>query len=99
MKDSNVDVIISPNNFEREPPLVDSIMNSQGDSHEASIDEYKMDYFTALANCLGVPALTMPVRPTFLSQSDFPSSVRLQGFFGEDRHVLAIGREIEKILV
>ena len=60
-----------------------------------------MDYFTALANCLGVPALTMPL---FESQEakgqygGFPGSIRMQGNFGEDFHLIRVAHQIEKIL-
>ena len=59
-----------------------------------------MDFFTAHANCLGVPALTMPIYEDAKVKNGqqyqgFPTSIRLQGFFGEDFHLLRIGQRIE----
>mgnify|MGYP000857542753 CR=1 FL=1 len=60
-----------------------------------------MDYFTALANCLGVPALTMPVFENETAKEKyggFPGSIRLQGYFGEDYDLIRNAHKIEKIL-
>ena len=66
----------------------------KGDHTKSPVYEYKMDYFTVVSNCLGVPNLTVPL---FESQEaktkydNFPSSIRLMGHFGEDFHLLRIG--------
>ena len=92
MRESDIDVVLSPNFFGEKPMKIDDILNKK----EANVYEYKMDYFTAVSNCLGVPALTMPVAEGPLDKYDgFPGSIRLQGYFGEDYHVLKIGHQIE----
>ena len=62
-----------------------------------------MDYFTAVSNCLGVPALTVPIYEDNETKNGtkfngFPTSIRMQGFFGEDFHLLRIGNEIDRLL-
>jgi Asp-tRNA(Asn)/Glu-tRNA(Gln) amidotransferase A subunit family amidase len=59
-----------------------------------------MDYYTALPNCTGTPAITMPVKETSPSDNygEFPTSFKLQGYFGEDYHLLRIASSIEELL-
>ncbi len=57
MKD--VDLIMSPSGIGEVPPKIKDIL--QNDNRDQSIHEYMQDYYTVLANCLGVPALTIPV--------------------------------------
>ena len=63
MKAEDVDFIVSPNGFGEKPPKIDDILNKTGleDERKSPVFEYKSDYFTVIANCLGVPALTMPL--------------------------------------
>ena len=60
MRQENIDFIISPNSFGEKPPKIGEILADSLDD-KSPVYEYKMDYFTAVSNCLGVPALTMPV--------------------------------------
>jgi Asp-tRNA(Asn)/Glu-tRNA(Gln) amidotransferase A subunit family amidase len=60
-----------------------------------------MDYFTVIANSIGTCNLTVPLFESEEAKTkylNFPSSVRLMGFYGEDFHLLRIGQRIEKIL-
>ena len=98
MSEQNIDFIICPNSFGDVPPTIDELLSTGTQSEAQLIAEYKMDYFTVVANCLGVPALTMPVSHADEDYAGFPSSVRLQGFFGEDYHLLRCGLAIENIL-
>ena len=59
--------------------------------------EYKMDYYTAFPNCTGTPAITMPVQENG-SKAVFPTSLKLQGYFGEDYHLLRIAESVEQML-
>ena len=100
MKDHNVDFIISPNGFGEKPPKIEDILNQKDDIKKSPVFEYKSDYFTVIANCLGVPALTIPLFESEASKStysNFPGSIRLTGFFGEDYHMLRQAQKIEKI--
>jgi Asp-tRNA(Asn)/Glu-tRNA(Gln) amidotransferase A subunit family amidase len=98
MGESGVDIIISPNNFERKPPRIEEILKTKIGEDKSPVFEFKMDYFTVVANCLGVPALTMPVSKLGGYDDGFSSSIRMQGFFGEDYHLLGISKFIEKVL-
>lgn len=101
----NIDFILSPNSFQAIPETFGEVFN-ENDSfykYKNPVAEYKMDFFTASANCLGVPALTMPVCESEQVRNGekfngFPTSIRLQGFFGEDFHLLRIGQRIEEVL-
>lgn len=101
MKEEGVDFILSPTAFGAKPQKIDEVLNGMKEEENDPISEYKMDYFTAGANCLGVPALTMPIieDPEALEKHDgFPGSIRLQGYFGEDYHLLRCANKIERIL-
>jgi len=56
-----------------------------------------MDYYTALPNCTGTPAITMPVVEPH-AKPRFPTSFKLQGYFGEDYHLLSIAEGMEAAL-
>jgi Asp-tRNA(Asn)/Glu-tRNA(Gln) amidotransferase A subunit family amidase len=95
LQQHNVDFVISPTGFGERPPKISDILGGgKGDHTKSPVYEYKMDYFTVVSNCLGVPNLTVPL---FESQEaktkydNFPSSIRLMGHFGEDFHLLRIG--------
>ena len=63
--------------------------------------EFKMDYYTAFPNSLGIPSIVIPVQETWgkdpatgarASGYKFPSSVKLHSYFGEDYHLLRIAK-------
>ena len=96
MEDNKIDFIISPVSIGLEPPKINDIINDSKSAQKNPVFEYKMDYFTALPNCLGVPAVTMPVVED--KSYKFPSSFMIQGYFGEDYHLLKIAKELDEIL-
>ena len=64
MSENKIDFILCPNTFEETPKTIEELIGkNEAEKHEQKtpISEYKMDYFTAVANCLGVPALTVPI--------------------------------------
>ena len=84
--------MIAPNGFGEKPPKISEILapDTSGEA-KSPVFEYKHDYFTVIANCLGVPAVTMPLfeSPSAKKYYDnFPGSIRMQGYFGEDFHLL-----------
>jgi Asp-tRNA(Asn)/Glu-tRNA(Gln) amidotransferase A subunit family amidase len=97
----DIDFVISPTGFGETPPKVEDILNPKDDQDKSPVYEYKMDYFTVISNCLGTLNMTVPL---FESEDapkkykNFPGSVRLMGFFGEDYHMIRIGQRIEKVL-
>ena len=95
---NNLDFAISPVSIDAEgtnaPPLIEKVLNDKESAVKNPVYEYKMDYFTALPNCLGIPAITMPVNEDKVNKK-FPTSFMLQGFFGEDYHLLKIAKLVD----
>jgi Asp-tRNA(Asn)/Glu-tRNA(Gln) amidotransferase A subunit family amidase len=69
--------------------------------------EFKMDYYTAFPNSLGIPSITLPVQETwgkdpvsglFTSAYKFPSSIKICTYFGEDYHLLRVARQMQHML-
>ena len=56
-----------------------------------------MDYYTAFANSLGIPAVTLPVQEGY-GGSVFPSSVKIHALIGEDYHLLRIANAMEQMI-
>ena len=84
MQNQQIDFILSPNTFGEKPPKISEITSQEQSNLDRSpVFEFKMDYFTALANCLGyvgVPALTMPLFESEGAKTEyggFPGSIRL----------------------
>ena len=100
MQSKNVDFVLCPNVFSDKPPKIADLNKESANDFDENdaVKEFKMDYYTTLTNCLGVPALTIPVSHDDASYENFPSSIRMQGFFGEDYHLLRLGHKIEHIL-
>lgn len=102
MQSEQIDFIISPNGFGELPPKIDDILNPAQDEDKSPVFEYKMDYFTTPANCLGVPAITIPLfedgAQSKTAYKGFPGSIRLQGYYGEDFHMLRSAQKIQRIL-
>jgi len=94
-EENNLDAILSPVAIGEEPPLIKDIMEQS--EKKNPVYEYKMDYYTALPNCTGTPAITMPVVEAGVKPR-FPTSFKLQGYFGEDYHLLNIAEEVESAL-
>ena len=84
---NNLDFILSPVAIGERPPKINDVINAS--EAKNPVFEYKMDYYTAFPNCTGTPAITMPVKETS-SSYEFPSSFKIQGYFGEDYHLLRI---------
>lgn len=71
-----MDFVISPVAIGIEPPKIDDILNSANSATKNPVYEYKMDYYTALPNSLGIPAITMPVHED-MQKYKFPTSFML----------------------
>ena len=88
MESNDIDLVVSPTTVGAEPPLISSLTNAEPDP----VKEFKMDYFTAFPNTLGIPSVTLPV---YSSHFKMPSSVKLHSYFGEDYHLLRIAKQLE----
>lgn len=82
MQENDLDLIISPNGFGEKPPKIDDIINPKTNllKKNSPVYEYKHDYYTVIANTLGVPAITMPLFENDESKAkydNFPGSIRL----------------------
>ena len=53
-------MVISPTTIGEEPPKIKDILAAD-DKERNPVFEFKMDYYTAFANSLGIPAVTLPV--------------------------------------
>jgi Asp-tRNA(Asn)/Glu-tRNA(Gln) amidotransferase A subunit family amidase len=91
-----LDLIISPVSIGEKPPRISDILNQKDKKNP--VFEYKMDYYTAFPNITGSPAITMPIMETDSKYEPFPSSFKLQGYFGEDYHLLRIALKVEEML-
>ena len=97
--------MISPTTIGAEPPRIEDILKPQGAARNP-VYEFKMDYFTAFPNSLGIPSVTLPIQETWgkdpttgmrTSAYKFPSSVKVHSYFGEDYHLLRICKQIENM--
>lgn len=66
LEQNDIDVVISPTTIGEEPTLIKDIIGGQGSSStdvktRNPVFEFKMDYFTAFPNSLGVPSITLPI--------------------------------------
>lgn len=105
LKEHNVDFVISPTGFGELPPKISDIQKpdpaSKKGERKSPVFEYKMDFFTVIANSIGTCNMTVPLFESEQARTKylgFPTSIRLMGFFGEDFHLLRTGQKLEKIL-
>ena len=101
LKKHDVDFVISPTGFGELPPKISDIVAAKGAEKKSPVYEYKMDYFTVVSNCLGTNNLTVPLFEDAEAKEkylNFPSSIRMMGYFGEDFHLLRTGQRVEKML-
>jgi len=60
IRENEIDMVISPTTIGEEPPKIKDILAAD-DKERNPVFEFKMDYYTAFANSLGIPAVTLPV--------------------------------------
>ena len=103
MEEKDIDVVVSPTTIGFEPQLKSEILNETGASKNP-VYEYKMDYFTAFPNSLGIASVTLPIQEEWLSDNGrrprfkFPSSVKVHAYFGEDYHLLRVCKQMEAMI-
>jgi len=101
---NDIDVVISPTAIGEEPTLIADVINSSVNTKTRNpVYEFKMDYYTAFPNSLGIPSITLPLQETWgkdaktgkrTSSNKFPSSVKICSYFGEDYHLLRIAKQM-----
>jgi Asp-tRNA(Asn)/Glu-tRNA(Gln) amidotransferase A subunit family amidase len=69
---NDIDVVISPTTIGEEPTMIEDVVgtsNSSQDDEETKsrnpVFEFKMDYYTAFPNSLGIPSITLPIQETW----------------------------------
>lgn len=92
MEEKDIDVVLSPTTIGSEPQRQDQVASSKN-----PVYEYKMDYFTAFPNSLGIASVTLPVQEDAL-KFKFPTSVKVHGYFGEDYHLLRVCKQMETMI-
>jgi Asp-tRNA(Asn)/Glu-tRNA(Gln) amidotransferase A subunit family amidase len=104
LEKNDIDVVISPTTIGEEPTLIADVVNTSVDTKTRNpVYEFKMDYYTAFPNSLGIPSITLPFQETWgkdpktgerTSAYKFPSSVKICSYFGEDYHLLRIAKQM-----
>lgn len=104
MEKNDIDIVISPTAIKEVPPLVDDKFRAARKMNNP-VYEFKMDYFTAFPNTLGIPSMTLPIQERWVTVDGerkpfnrFPSSVKICTYFGEDYHLLRIARQLEMMI-
>ena len=108
LEDKAIDFVISPTTIGEEPTRVADVLSPKPDSAAANpVSEFKMDYFSAFPNSIGIPSITIPIQETWgkdpktglkTSAYKFPGSVKIHSYFGEDFHLLRIAKQIETMI-
>ena len=60
MEDKEIDVVISPTTIGEEPTRIEDVVNAPK-ARRNPVYEFKMDYFSAFPNSLGIPSITLPI--------------------------------------
>lgn len=68
-----MDFIISPVAIGEEPPKIADRLTEKARMNP--VYEYKMDYYTALPNITGTPAVTIPIKDN--EKNQFPGSIKV----------------------
>ena len=64
MEAKNIDVVISPTTIGEEPTRISDVVNSDK-ANRNPVYEFKMDYYSAFPNSLGIPSITLPIQETW----------------------------------
>jgi len=106
MERKEIDIVMSPTTIGEEPTRIEDVLNAPKEERNP-VYEFKMDYFTAFPNSLGIPSVTLPVQETWgkdpttgyrSSAYKFPSSVKIHSYYGEDYHLLRVAKQMEEMI-
>jgi aspartyl-tRNA(Asn)/glutamyl-tRNA(Gln) amidotransferase subunit A len=108
LEDKAIDFVMSPTTIGEEPKRIADVLSPRPGSESANpVAEFKMDYYSAFPNSLGIPSITIPIQETWgkdpktglkTSAYKFPGSVKIHAYFGEDYHLLRIAKQIEAMV-
>lgn len=106
--------MISPTTIGEEPTRIEDVigtnkasLDSEDNKTRDPVFEFKMDYYTAFPNSLGIPSITLPIQETWgknpttgeiTSAYKFPSSIKICSYFGEDYHLLRVAKQMQVML-
>ncbi len=88
LEEHNIDFLLSPTMIGKEPPQLKDLQ-----AGVSPTEEYEVDWYTCMANAVGSPAITLPI---WEQERKWPGSVHLQGYFGEDYHLLRVAKWLEE---
>ena len=106
MERKDIDIVISPTTIGEEPTRIEDVVNAPKENRNP-VYEFKMDYYSAFPNSLGIPSVTIPIQETWgkdpetglrTSAYKFPGSVKVHSYFGEDYHLLRIAKQMEEMI-
>ena len=61
LEKNDIDVVISPTTIGEEPTMIEDVVGKNVNTKTRNpVFEFKMDYFTAFPNSLGIPSITLP---------------------------------------
>ena len=96
MERKEIDIVISPTTIGEEPTRIEDVVNAPKENRNP-VYEFKMDYYSAFPNSLGIPSVTLPIQETWgkdpvtgarTSAYKFPGSVKVHSYYGEDYHLI-----------
>ena len=60
MESKEIDMVISPTTIGEEPTRISDVVGA-AKSSRSPVYEFKMDYYSAFPNSLGIPSVTLPI--------------------------------------
>jgi Asp-tRNA(Asn)/Glu-tRNA(Gln) amidotransferase A subunit family amidase len=76
-------------------PKISDLVGEEGNRIDP-VQEYVNDYYTVYTNTVGACGVTIPYKLD--PSQEFPASVRLLGYYGEDYHLLRVAKTIDDML-
>jgi len=61
MISKDIDVVISPTTIGEEPTRIADVVGGSKQKNRNPVFEFKMDYYSAFPNSLGIPSITIPI--------------------------------------
>lgn len=61
MISKDIDVVISPTTIGEEPTRISDVVGGSKQKNRNPVFEFKMDYYSAFPNSIGIPSITIPI--------------------------------------